>query len=110
MYQPGLPFNASVSDIEIREIREIRGLQTRKLELDRPLARIIHESVGRNEQTLSLPERPSLFSNHSEDRVRFRSMAFALFRQHVSSDNGHHHESPCRNCAALVPAYMNNSG
>jgi hypothetical protein len=45
--------------------------------------RIIHESVGRNEQTLPRPELRSLFFEHSAVRARRPSTAFALFRQQL---------------------------
>ena len=45
---------------------------------------MIHESVGQNEQMLTVAELESLFSNRSEGRVQFRSISFALFRHRVS--------------------------
>ena len=54
IHQPRLPYNASVSDIEIGVNRIIRGLQTRKLKLDAPVAQ------GKPSGVLSYPEVESL--------------------------------------------------
>ncbi len=52
------------------------------------VARIIYESVGRNEQTLAVPELRPLFSDHSKNPIVLKTerdpnrLLFALFRRH----------------------------
>ncbi len=73
------------------------------------LTRIIHESVGRNEQTLPAPELRSLFSDHSVARMLCRSTAFALFRQHVARPCSGLREYSgllCRNCGRFCPIML----
>ena len=57
-------------------------------------ARLIHESVGWNEQTPRQPELRPFFLDHVIDRTRCHPSAFALFRQHVARPcSGRHEQS-----------------